>query len=461
MSSVTGKPQPAKHSKKGFLEALTSFFTVLMRKYLPDPFVFVILLTALTVILGVGLQHKSPLQMMDFWGKGFWSLLAFTAQIVIMLATGYVLAKSPLVDRGIDQLAKLVKTPRGAIIAATLVGGIGSYMNWAFGLIVGAVVARKLAVAIKGVHYPLIMASAYSGFVLYGMGLSATIPVLIATKGHPMEKAMGVVPLSQTIFNPMILGMALVLLITLPILNVLAMPRNPDDVIELDQSLVKDEQKSSLESVLGTQTLASKMNNSRILCSAIALFGLAYLGRYFYLGGSLDINSINSIILFGGLLLMGTSARYVATLAEGSKTVGGIILQYPCYAGIMAMLAGSGLVNTIAQWFVHVSNAHTLPLWGLISSYFINFFAPSGGGHWVIQGPFMIEAAKALGADIAKTSQGVMLGNAWNDLVQPFWLLPTLAISGLKLSDVMAYTVLAMLWSTVVLCTGVLIWGYL
>ena len=222
-------------------------------------------------------------------------------------------------------------------------------MNWAFGLIVGAVVARKLAVAIKGVHYPLIMASAYSGFVLYGMGLSATIPVLIATKGHPMEKAMGVVPLSQTIFNPMILGMALVLLITLPILNVLAMPRNPDDVIELDQSLVKDEQKSSLESVLGTQTLASKMNNSRILCSAIALFGLAYLGRYFYLGGSLDINSINSIILFGGLLLMGTSARYVATLAEGSKTVGGIILQYPCYAGIMAMLAGSGLVNTIAQ----------------------------------------------------------------------------------------------------------------
>jgi short-chain fatty acids transporter len=175
----------------------------------------------------------------------------------------------------------------------------------------------------------------------------------------------------------------------------------------------------------------------------------------------LDINSINSIILFGGLLLMGTSARYVAALAEGSKTVGGIILQYPCYAGIMAMLAGSGLVNTIAQWFVHVANAHTLPLWGLIASYFINFFAPSGGGHWVIQGPFMIEAAKALGADIAKTSQGVMLGNAWNDLVQPFWLLPTLAISGLKLSDVMAYTVLAMLWSTVVLCTGVLIWGYL
>lgn len=305
------------------------------------------------------------------------------------------------------------------------------------------------------------MAAAYSGFVLYGAGLSATIPILIATKGHPLEKAMGVVTLSHTILNPPILIIACVLLVTLPILNVLAMPRNPEDVIELDPNLVKDEKKSSLESVLGTQTFAAKLNNSRILCWAIALFGLAYLCRYFYIGGTLDLNSINFMILFAGLLLMGTSARYVAALADGAKTVGGILLQYPFYAGIMAMLAGSGLVNTIAQWFVHVANAHTLPLWGLISSYFINFLAPSGGGHWVIQGPFMIEAAKTLGADVGKTAMGVMFGNSWSDLVQPFWLLPTLAISGLKLSDVMSYTVVAMLWSAVVLCTGVLIWGYL
>jgi short-chain fatty acids transporter len=112
------------------------------------------------------------------------------------------------------------------------------------------------------------------------------------------------------------------------------------------------------------------------------------------------------------------------------------------------------------MWFVHVSNVHTLPLWGLVSSFVINFFAPAAGGHWVIQGPFMIEAAKTLGVDLGKTSMSVMLGNAWNDLIQPFWLIPTLAISGLKLSDVMPYTVLAMLWSAVVLCSGILIWCY-
>jgi short-chain fatty acids transporter len=213
--------------------------------------------------------------------------------------------------------------------------------------------------------------------------------------------------------------------------------------------------------MLGTQTWAWKMNNSVILCTIMAVLGIGYQVLYFFNGGSLDLNSINSIILFGGLLLMGTSARYVAALTEGAKTVTGIILQYPCYAGIMAMLGGSGLVNTLAEGFVRISNAHTLPFWGLISSFFINFFAPSGGGHWVIQGPFMIEAAKALNADMGKTAMSVMIGNGWNDLVQPFWLLPTLAISGLKLSDVMPYTVLAMLWSAVVLCGGVLWWGYM
>lgn len=443
------------------MQALTKLFTVLMRKYLPDPFVFVILLTALTVILGIVLEGKSVVQMTGYWGNGFWSLLGFTAQIVTMLATGYVLAKAPLVDSGIDQLVRIVKSPRAAIIAATLVGGIGSYLNWAFGLIVGAIVARKLAISIRGIHYPLIMAAAYSGFVLYGTGLSATIPVLIATKGHPMEAAMGVIHISETIFSVPILVMSLILLVTLPILNVMAMPKNKEDVIEIDPSKFKDEKSTNSNVVLEERTLAWRMNNSTILCTAMGLFGIGYLVIHFIAGGSVDLNSINFIILFGGLVLMRTSANYVAELVEGAKTVAGIILQYPCYAGIMAMLAGSGLVNTIADWFVQIATAQTLPFWGLVSSYFINFFAPSGGGHWIIQGPFMIEAAKALDADMAKTAMSVMLGNGWNDLIQPFWLLPTLAISGLKLSDVMPYTVLAMLWSAVVLGGGVLIWGYM
>ncbi|MNQ17964.1 Short-chain fatty acids transporter [compost metagenome] len=150
----------------------------------------------------------------------------------------------------------------------------------------------------------------------------------------------------------------------------------------------------------------------------------------------------------------------MAKLTEGIKTISGIILQYPFYAGIMAIMAASGLVTSISQVFVDFATPATLPFWGLISSFFINFFAPSAGGHWVIQGPFMIDAAKEIGSALNQTTMAVMLGNAWNDLVQPFWILPALALSKLKLRDVMGYTVIMMLWVGVIHITAVLAWGY-
>ena len=143
----------------------------------------------------------------------------------------------------------------------------------------------------------------------------------------------------------------------------------------------------------------------------------------------------------------------------GVRSISGIILQYPFYAGIMAVMASSGLVKTFSEFFVRVATPHTLPFWGFVSSFFINFFAPSGGGHWVIQGPFMIDAAKTLHASLSHTAMGVMLGNACNDLVQPLWILPALAISRLKLKDVMGFTVLQMFWVAVVYTIALLAWG--
>ncbi|MGH8465212.1 MAG: TIGR00366 family protein, partial [Pseudomonas sp.] len=151
--------------------------------------------------------------------------------------------------------------------------------------------------------------------------------------------------------------------------------------------------------------------------------------------------------------------QYVEKLNEGIRTIGGIILQYPFYAGIMAIMAASGLVNTFSHAFTQVATPETLPFWGLLSSFVINFFAPSGGGHWMVQGPFMIEAAKTLGASVSHTAMAVMLGNAWNDLVQPFWILPALALSKLKLKDIMGYTVIMMIWVGLVYAVAILAWA--
>ncbi|MBP6562282.1 MAG: short-chain fatty acid transporter [Neisseriaceae bacterium] len=444
------------------MKKIIAFFTELMRRYLPDPFVFAIGLTLLTMLLALTVEGMGPAQIIGSWGDGFWGLLAFTTQMAVILAMGYVLATAPLTDRMLDKIVNLVHTPHMAIITATLVGGIGSYLNWGFGLVVGGIVARKLALKVKGVHYPLIIAAAFSGFTLYGLGLSASIPILISTKGHPMEASMGLIPLSETIFSVPMLLTSLVIIITLPLLNAWLHPKQGEGVIEIDPALgIKHTKSDADSSILADGTIASKLNNSKIVSYVIGFCGMAYVARHFYLGGTLDLNVINFSILFLGVLLLGTPLNYVEKVNEGVRMIGGIILQYPFYAGIMALMSVSGLVNTISQVFVNVATPETLPLWGLISSFVINFFAPSGGGHWALQGPFMIDAAHTLGSSLAETSMSVMLGNAWNDLVQPFWLLPALALSKLKLKDVMGYTVIMMLWVGVVYISALLLWAYI
>ncbi|WP_439669140.1 Short chain fatty acids transporter [Cupriavidus necator] len=442
------------------MSKIAGFFTELMRRYLPDPFVFAIGLTLLTMALAVTVQGQAAPAVIASWGKGFWNLLAFTTQMAVILAMGYVLATAPFTDRMLDRIVSAVHSPRIAVIVATLVGGIGSYLNWGFGLVVGGIIARKLALKVRGVHYPLIIAAAYSGFTLYGLGLSASIPVLISTPGHPMEKLMGVIPLSETIFSTPMLLTSLAVIVTLPLLNAWLHPRNPADVVEIrrDQESAKAEA-GSAHSMGGENTLAARLNNSRILSLAIGLCGMAYAVIYFTQGGSLDLNLINFLILFAGVLLLGTPVNYVAKLNEGIKTISGIILQYPFYAGIMAIMAGSGLVDTISRVFVEIATPQTLPFWGLLSSFVINFFAPSGGGHWMIQGPFMVDAAKAINSSVSQTSMSVMLGNAWNDLVQPFWILPALALSRLNLKDVMGYTVIMMFWVGLIYIAALLLWG--
>jgi short-chain fatty acids transporter len=443
------------------MQKITGFFTELMRKYLPDPFVFAIGLTLLTMILAVVVQGQSVVALTTSWGKGFWTLLAFTTQMAVILAMGYVLATAPLTERFLDRIVAKVHDPRVAIIVATLVGGIGSYLNWGFGLVIGGIVARKLAMSVKGVHYPLIIASAYSGFTLYGLGLSASIPVLISTKGHPMEAQMGVIPLAETIFSPTMLVTSLVVLITLPLLNAWLHPKPGQPVTEINRELEAQSKAMPAEPIdaADANTIANRLNNSRILSGLIGLAGVTYVVLYFRSGGAMDLNLINFIILFLGIILLGTPIQYVEKLNEGIRTISGIILQYPFYAGIMAIMASSGLVNTFSEFFIRIATPHTLPFWGLISSFFINFFAPSGGGHWVIQGPFMIEAAKSIGASVGHTATAVMLGNAWNDLIQPFWILPALALSKLKLKDIMGYTVIMMFWIGIVYTIAILAWG--
>ncbi|MFC7405858.1 short-chain fatty acid transporter [Georgenia alba] len=442
------------------MNAVANFFTRLVNRYLPDPLVIAIGLTVFTVLLAIAFQGTSPVDAVRYWGDGFWDLLEFTMQMTVVLLSGYILAKTPLVDGLLDRLTGRISSPRAAIVVATLVGAVGSWINWGFGLVMGGIVAQKLAMNVRGLHYPLAIAAGYSGFALYGIGLSGSVPLLIATPGHFLEDRIGIVPLGDTVFSPVLLLTSLAVVLLLPLFNTLLLPKDPAKVVEIDRSTVPAPPSIDRDA-LSERTLGQRMNDSPWVGIVIGAMALLYAILYFTDGGTLDLNAVNFIFLFLGITLFARPSRFLAAVADGIRTIAGIVIQYPFYSGIMGVLVGSGLVVAFANAFSEFSSGQTLPLWSFVSAGFINILAPSGGGQWAVQGPVMVEAAQSLGADVAATALAVQIGDQWTNMIQPFWILPVLAISGLKLRDVMGYLVLVLVFLGLIFGTAVTVWGFI
>ncbi|MEK4254009.1 short-chain fatty acid transporter [Ureibacillus sp. FSL K6-2830] len=435
------------------MKFLTRISNAIMEKYLPDPYIFVAILSVLVVILGVVLTPSSPLDMVIYWGDGFWGLLAFTMQMVIVLTAGHVLANSPLFKKFLTAIASSIKSPGMAIIIVTFVSLIACWINWGFGLVIGAIFAKEIARHVKKVDYRLLIASAYSGFIIWHGGLAGSIPLSVATEGHPFEEMMGVVPTSGTIFTPYNLFIVLVILFTLPFFNRWMMPKD-DDVVEVDPALLVEEEKKFPPP---ENTFASRSERSYILTILIGIIGVTYLVYHFATKGfALDLNIVNTIFVILGIILHGTPQRFLAATQNAIKTASGIVFQFPFYAGIMGMMTNSGLAAVFSEWFIAISNDTTFYLFTFYSAGLVNFFIPSGGGQWAVQAPIMLEAAQVIGADYAKTAMAIAWGDAWTNMIQPFWALPALAIAGLKAKDIMGFCVFVLIFTGIIISIGFL-----
>lgn len=437
------------------MKMLVSFFNRLMQRYLPDPFLFVIILTFVVFGLGLIFTDSGPYQMAQHWGGGFWSLLTFSMQMVLVLVTGHVLASSNIFKKGLGALASLAKSPGQAIVIVTVVSMIASLINWGFGLVIGALFAKELAKKIQNVDYRLLIASAYGGFIVWHGGISGSIPLTIATEGHFSQDLIGIIPTDQTIFAGFNLLIILILLIVMPVVNRMMMP-SKDQTVMVDPVLLEaDVQAAAIEQ--GAMTPAEKLENSRIISLLIGIMGLVFLFYYFATNGfKLNLDIVNFLFLFLGILFHGTPKRFLDAVVNAVKGASGIIIQFPFYAGIMGMMTASGLAAVMSEGFVSISNEFTFPFFTFLSAGLVNFFVPSGGGQWAVQAPVMLDAAQTLGVSIPKTAMAVAWGDAWTNLIQPFWALPALAIAGLKAKDIMGYCVLMLVVSGVVISAGML-----
>ncbi|MEH7180187.1 short-chain fatty acid transporter [Neobacillus vireti] len=437
------------------MKVLVSFFNRIMQRYLPDPFLFVIILTFVVFGLGLIFTDNGPYQMVQHWGNGFWGLLSFTMQMVLVLVTGHVLASSYIFKKGLGSLASFAKSPGQAIVIVTIVSMIASLINWGFGLVIGALFAKELAKRVKNVDYRLLIASAYSGFLVWHGGISGSVPLTIATPGHFTENLIGVIPTSETIFSTFNIVIVLGLLVTIPIINRLSMP-SKEQTITVDPVLLEgDIQAAAIEK--DALTPADKLENSKLVSLLIGLLGLVFLFYYFATNGfKLNLDIVNFLFLFLGILFHGTPKQFLEAVLNAVKGASGIIIQFPFYAGLMGLMTTSGLAAVISDAFIAISNEFTFPMLAFLSAGIVNFFVPSGGGQWAVQGPIMLDAATQLGASLPKTAMAVAWGDAWTNMIQPFWALPALAIAGLKAKDIMGYLVMVLVVSGVVISLGFL-----
>lgn len=441
----------------------------LVNRFLPDPFIFCIILTIIVFIAAIPATGADVITMVGAWGNGVWNLLAFSMQMALVLVLGNAFANAPAIKRVVTRIASTAKTPVRGIILTTFFSIIACWLNWGFGLVVGAILAKEIARQVKGIDYRLLIASAYSGFVVWHAGVSGSIPLALATPGaEALELATGgavsdVVSTSLTIFSPYNLLMCAVILVCLPFINAKMHP-SPDEVIVVDPALLVDEVREYKK----PETPAEKIENSIVPSAIIAIAGLVFLVWYFINNGfNLTLNIVNFIFLILGIIFHKTPINYVNAISDAAKGAAGILLQFPFYAGIMGMMTfslaeggtGTSLAAVISDFFVSISNEVTFPLFTFLSAGIVNFFVPSGGGQWAVQGPIMMPAGLELGVDPSITGMAIAWGDAWTNMIQPFWALPALGIAGLSARDIMGYCLITLFFVGIVVCGGFIIVG--
>ncbi|MGB4549577.1 MAG: TIGR00366 family protein [Syntrophales bacterium] len=447
------------------LRRLAGFFTYVMRHYLPDAYLFAILLTFLAAVLALIFTPSDIMKVVSTWGAGIYGIIAFAMQMILILVTGYCLALTRPVRKLLDWVAGFATTPVKGAMITVFVASFAGLINWGFSLIVGGFLALEIANRQRKSDFPLLIAAAYAGLGIWHMGFSGSVPLLLATSKSALnliEKITGqTVPVSETILASWNLIPAAIMLITIPIIFYLIHPKE-EDVVSISPERVKALLGETVEvEKPANPTLAERIDHSYIVNFVFAAMGVAYLSWHFWKKGfDLNLDVVIFIFFILGVILHRKPINYVQAVNTAIKACGGIALQFPLYGGIMGIMIGTGLAKVIANWFVAIATAETFYMLQFWSAGIINMFVPSGGGQWAVQGPITVEAARLMNIDMVKSAMMVAWGDQWTNMIQPFWALPLLGLAGLSARDIMGYTTMTLLWWGIIMSVAALMMGY-
>ncbi len=447
-------------------------FEKALRSVLPSPFALALLLTGLVLLAAVFLLKPSPhlsfrehgLHMLHSWYSGLWSesMLVFAYQMMLILVLGHVLALSPPISRLMMKCIGHINSTAAAAFWLCLFCIVLGLINWGLALIFGAVFARKLGehATENGLsfNYPLIAATGYTGMMVWHGGLSGSALIKAAEPGH-LESLMagsiglGEIPnqlsLAETVFSGMNIFTSICLLLLLPALAFILGKTQKSS--EKNLPLRETKEAEEAEASQDKQYMAERIDRHPLpvwLLGALCLAAAIMLSLYAPNGTKSSLagpNLLNIIFLGLGLLAHGSLQSFLRALQQSMSGAAGILIQFPLYFGIMALMKESGLGAAISGFFVDISSPGSFAYLSFVSAGFVNVIVPSGGGQWMIQGPIIIEASQSMGIPLSKSVLAMAYGDQITNMLQPFWALPLLAITGLEARQILPYTLLYML----------------
>lgn len=420
-------------------------------KWFPDAFVFA--LVALIVVFLVGLAFGSPARdLVKYFGDGFWSLIPFTMQMAMIIVGGYVVATSPPVYRLICWLAGIPKSPRSAIAFAAFFSIATAMFSWGFCLIFSGLLVREIVKNVRRVDYRAIGAASYLGnCTVWALGLSSSAALLMATPASipaTLLKISGVIPLRATLYTWQSLTMAAILMVSSVAVAYLSAPASSVKTAEsfgVTEGLLA-------EKLEPRQRPAEWLEYAPVLSIAIGLIGCAYLGQVLAARGplaALDLNTYNFLFLMAGLLLHWRPRSFSRAVSNAVPATAGVLIQFPFYGGIFGIVTMSPISRQLASFFVRTSSHGTFPVLVAIYTAILGLFVPSGGSKWLIEAPYVLQAAKDLHVNLGWVVQIYNTAEALPNLINPFWMLPLLGILKIKARDLVGYTLLYLVVNTV------------
>ena len=414
-------------------------------RWFPDA--FALALAACAIVFAASLAAgASPVESAQWFGAGFWDLVAFTMQIALIIVTGYVVAVSPPVYAVIRRIATIPSSGPAAAAFVGLFSMVSSLLSWSFSLIFSGLLAREVAHRVEGTDYRALGAAAYLGIgSVWALGLSSSAALIMASPASlpdSIEAISGVIPLGQTLglWQSLLLAGAVIALSMIICYLSAPAPAQARSMSQMGVTYTPPPPPLDKPDRPGEW-----LEYSPFLTLVVCGLAIAYFAREVATLGAAVILELNHYVfafLVAGMLLHWRPRSFVQAVAAAVPSIAGVLVQYPIYAGIVRMMTESGLADRIAHFFVAVSSFDTFPVLVGVYSAFLGFFVPSAGGKWLIEAPYVLEAAKSLGVHLGWVVQTYNATEALANLIHPFWMLPLIGILGLKARDIVGYSML-------------------